>query len=102
MRAMVDGESQLVVGTEVTDNASDSGQLVKLVDVWRVREVPGRCWPMPLRQRSSRHSRRAASRGMWLGRARRPELESGVVPGKADGERLSTPEGRAVYAKRNG
>ena len=28
----VEGENQLVVGTEVTDNASDQGQLIPMVD----------------------------------------------------------------------
>ena len=42
-QAVVDGESQLVVGTAVTDdNASDQGQLVERVD-----EVSGRCGETP-------------------------------------------------------
>ena len=36
-QAVVDGESQLVLGTAVTDNASYQGQLVELVE-----EVSGR------------------------------------------------------------
>ena len=32
-QTVVEGENQLVVGTEVTDNASDQGQLIPMVDV---------------------------------------------------------------------
>ena len=32
-QTVVDGDNQLVVGTEVTDNASDQGQLIPMVDV---------------------------------------------------------------------
>lgn len=41
-QTVVDGESPLVVGTELTDNASDSGQLVELVDA-----VAGKCGEVP-------------------------------------------------------
>ena len=77
-QTVVEGENQLVVGAEVTDNASDQGQLVPMVDTVAqdYGETPGRCWRTRAiaTSRISRNWRRGASTGMWRwpGRARPP------------------------------
>ena len=107
-QAAVDGESQLVVGTEVTDNASDSGQLVKLVDA-----VAGECGEVPgevladAGYGSETELEALEARGIEgyvaLGREAKAAASSNPesCPARARmAKRLSTPEGRAVYAKR--
>ena len=107
-RAVVDGESQLVVGTAVTDNASDQGQLVERVD-----EVSGRCGETPGQvladagycneEDLAALEARGIDGYVALGRegkgAGKPDPEK--QPARARmAKKLAAPEGRAVYAKR--
>ncbi len=107
-QAVVDGESQLVVGTGVTDNASDQGQLVERVD-----EVSGRLGETPgevLADAGYSNEEDLAAldaRGIdgyvALGRegkgAGKPDPKK--LPATARmAKKLETPQGRAVYAKR--
>ena len=107
-QAVVDGESQLVVGTAVTDNASDQGQLVERVD-----EVSGRCGETPGQvladagycneEDLAALEARGIDGYVALGRegkgAGKPDPEK--QPARARmAKKLAAPEGRAVYAKR--
>ena len=107
-QAVVDGESQLVVGTAVTDNASDQGQLVERVD-----EVSGRCGETPgevladagycNEEDLAALEARGIDGYVALGRegkgAGKPDPEK--QPARARmAKKLAAPEGRAVYAKR--
>ena len=107
-QAVVDGESQLVVGTGVTDNASDQGQLVERVD-----EVSGRLGETPgevLADAGYSNEEDLAAleaRGIdgyvALGREGKGvgEPNPETCPARARmAKRLKTPEGRAAYAKR--
>jgi transposase len=107
-QAVVDGESQLVLGAAVTDNASDQGQLAERVD-----EVSGRCGETPgevladsgycneedLAALEARGIDGYVALGREGGAAGEPDPEK--LPATARmAKRLATPEGRAVYAKR--
>ncbi len=104
----VDGESQLVVGTAVTDNASDQGQLTEMVE--EVEEVAGETPRKVLADAGYGNEgdlaaleEREIDGYVALGREGK-EVEKADpegYPARARMvEKLATPEGRAVYAKR--
>ena len=107
-QAAVDGESQLVVGTAVTAGASDQGRLVEMVDVVDgvLGETPGEvladagyCGEEELAELEAR----GIDGYVALGREGKGGAKSDPekYPAKARmAEKLATPEGRAVYAKR--
>ena len=107
-RAVMDGESQLVVGMEVTDNTSDGGRLVELVDdvagacgevAGEVLADAGYCSETELEELDARRIEGDEALGGKGKAAASSSPES--CPAKARmSERLSTPEGRAVHAKR--
>ena len=105
----VEGENQLVVGTAVTDNASDQGQLVPMVDAvaQTCGETPaqvladaGYCnEPDPAGAEGA-----GTSTGMWLWAGRAGPLrpsDADEHPAKARmAEKLESDEGRRRYARR--
>ncbi len=104
----VDGESQLVVGTAVTDNASDQGQLTEMVE--EVEEVAGETPRKVLADAGYGNEGDLAALEdreidgyVALGREGKEveKADSERYPARARMvEKLATPEGRAVYAKR--
>ena len=107
-QTVVEGENQLVVATEVTDNASDQGQLVPMVDAVagehgetpaQVLADTGYCNERDLRELEDRDI------DAYVAVAREgkaaPDVDEEEYPAKARmAEKLATEEGRMRYGRR--
>ena len=104
----VEGENQLVVGTAVTDNASDQGQLVPMVDAVaetcgetpaQVLADTGYCNEPDLQALKERDIDGYVALGREGGTA--PAVDADEHPAKARmAEKLESEEGRRRYARR--
>ena len=107
-QTVVEGENQLVVGAEVTDNASDQGQLVPMVDAVaegygetpaQVLADTGYCNERDLQELEDRDI------DAYVALAREgkaaPEVDAEEHPAKARmAEKLATEDGRRRYGRR--
>ena len=107
-QAAVDGESQLIVASELTDNAADSGELVPMIEA--VNSTVGHLPQRALADSGYRSERAFAEledKGVEglvaLGREGkdRPAIDPEQYPASARmAERLATAEGQAHYRRR--